>query len=283
MNANLTISTTVIIVLAAETLFSFALPITIMIVWKVKHGLKLRPTLMGFVAFLAFALVGQQALHMLVLDANPAVGVFIESHPWLNALYAGLAAGIFEETARLLMFKTALRDDVERENAVAYGIGHGGFECIVALGLSVVANLAMAITLNSGNLSEIIMAMTDAEKQTLIESVSLINAVSIPAALLTVLERVFMLALQISLSIFIFTALHQKKMWLYPVAILAHAGVEVVSALYQAGYAQLWLIEVLLVLYVIAVSIPAVRMYRTLPSVKPVEVDRFGRPVVKKK
>lgn len=280
---DMTISGRVIAALVIQFVFSLALPITALIVWKNKYGLKLRPFMMGFVAFLAFALLGQQALHLLVLDMNPALGAFVESRPWLNALYVGLAAGIFEETARLLMFKTALRDDPERENAVAYAIGHGGFECIVALGLMAISNLFMCFALNSGSLAETIGSMSEAEKQTLMGTIEMINSANIGSALLTMLERVCMLVLHAALSVFVFAALHKKKMWLYPAAILVHAGVEMVSALYQAGYVQLWQVEILLVLYVLVAAIPALRMYRTLPSLKKEQLDQFGRPVKAKK
>ena len=276
------ISGKVITALVIQLVFSLVMPITVLLVWKAKNKLKLRSFLMGFVAFLVFALLGQQALHMLVLDMNPALGSFIESRPWLNALYVGLAAGLFEETARFLMFKTALRDNPEREHAVAYGIGHGGFECIVALGLMAISNLVITFAINSGRLTETVLSMTEEEKQAILATVDMINSANISVALMTVLERVCMLALHAALSVFVFTALHKKKMWLYPVAILAHAGVEMVSALQEAGFVQLWLIEIILVLYVLAVSIPALRMYRGLPSLKVEKVDQFGRPIRKK-
>ena len=279
---DMTISGKVVAALVIQLVFSIAMPITVLVVWKVKYGLKLRSFLMGFVAFLVFALLGQQALHMLVLDMNPVLGGFISSRPWLNALYVGLTAGLFEETARLLMFKTALREDPEREHAVAYAIGHGGFECIVALGLMAISNLVICFALNSGNLAETISSMTEEEKQALLQTVGMINSADMAAVLLTILERVCMMVLHMALSVFLFTALRKKQMWLYPVAILAHAGVEMVSALHKAGFASLWLTEVVLVLYVLAVSFPALRMYRRLPSVKVEKVDQFGRPVTKK-
>lgn len=280
---DMTISGKVVAALVIQLVFSIALPIAALLVWKAINKLKLRSFLMGFVAFLVFALLGQQALHMLVLDMNPTLGGFIESRPWLNALYVGLTAGFFEETARLLMFKTALRDDPEREHAVAYGIGHGGFECIVALGLMAISNLVITFAINSGRLTETILTMTEEEKQAILATVDMINGANLSAALLTILERICMMVLHVALSVFVFTALHKKKMWLYPVAVLAHAGVEMVSALHEAGFAQLWLIEIVLVLYVLVVSIPALRMYRSLPSLKVEQVDRFGRPIQKKK
>ena len=279
----LTISGKVIAMLTVQLVFSLALPIGLLLAWKKKYGLKMRAFMMGFVAFLVFALLGQQVLHMLVFDTSPAVGAFVESRPWLNALYVGLAAGLFEETGRFLMFKTALRDDKEREYAVAYALGHGGFECFVALGLSVISNLIMAVTLNSGGMAEMIAAMPEAELAVLTENVTLINGVRFSAVLLSVLERVCMLVLHIALSVLVFTAWHQKKMWLLPLAILFHAGVELVSAMYQVGLVQLWMVELLLILYVVAVSIPALRLYRSLPTLKAEKTDQFGRPVAKKK
>ena len=92
-----------------------------------------------------------------------------------------------------------------------------------------------------------------------------------------------MLALHISLSLMVFSALHKKKILLLPLAVLIHAGVELVSAMYQVGFVQQWTVEVLLVLYALAVSVFAVRLYRGLPTLKAEKLDKFGRPIVKSK
>lgn len=64
-------------------------------------------------------------------------------------MYGGLSAGILEETARFLVYRTMLKDSVGRENAVTFGIGFGGLECIMVLGLTVLSTLIMSISFNN--------------------------------------------------------------------------------------------------------------------------------------
>ena len=54
----------------------------------------------------------------------------------LYALYGGLAAGLFEETGRLLAFRFILKPHTARITALSYGIGHGGIEAFWVMGLS---------------------------------------------------------------------------------------------------------------------------------------------------
>lgn len=278
----LTISAAVIAVLIAEGLFSLALPIVTLVIWKKKYDLPKRPFVMGIAAFFIFGVVGQQLLHLLVLDMNPVIGNYIESQPWLNALYVGFAAGLFEETARLMMFRTALKDETSRESAVAYGIGHAGVECIVALGLTVMSNLIIAYIMNSGNLADSIAAMSPEELAVMQETVNMTNDISVSGVILVVLERICMFVLQIELSIVVFAAYKNEKMWLYPVAIAAHAMVELIPTLYHTNMLPLWPTEILLVAYVALLMLPVSKIYKSLQSIVPVATDNFGRPVDKK-
>lgn len=282
MYEDVRISTAVLVVLLVESLFCVALPLAALITWKSKYRLKFRPFLFGVAAFFVFALVGQQALHFVVLDLNPAVGAFFETHPWLNGIYVGLAAGFFEETARLMMFKKTLQNETERENAVLYGIGHGGVECIVALGFTVFANFFFAIALNSGSTAELLSTMTAEDAQGLIETVKEMNNIPVTSVVFSLLERLCMFVLQIELSVIIFAAVRKNKLWMYPAAIAAHAMIELISTLYHAGVCGMWVTEILIVLYVALLMIPTVRVYRTLDSLNPAKVDNFGRPIKKK-
>ena len=270
MYEDVRISTAVLVVLLVESLFCVALPLAALITWKSKYRLKFRPFLFGVAAFFVFALVGQQALHFVVLDLNPAVGAFFETHPWLNGIYVGLAAGFFEETARLMMFKKTLQNETERENAVLYGIGHGGVECIVA------------IALNSGSTAELLSTMTAEDAQGLIETVKEMNNIPVTSVVFSLLERLCMFVLQIELSVIVFAAVRKNKLWIYPAAIAAHAMIELISTLYHAGVCGMWFTEILIVLYVALLMIPTVRIYRTLDSLNPTKVDNFGRPIKKK-
>jgi hypothetical protein len=79
-----------------------------------------------------------------------AVSRFLSANPVLLALVAGLFPGVFEETGRLVAFKTVLRKRRNRETSISYGIGHGGFEVILILGLTYIQYIAYAVMINTG-------------------------------------------------------------------------------------------------------------------------------------
>ena len=77
-------------------------------------------------------------------------------------------------------------------------------------------------------------------------------------------ERIIALALHIALSIIVFTAVKRKKLYLYPVAILLHALVDSVAALYQYGLiSSIYLVEGIVTAIVIVVTLYACRIYRS--------------------
>lgn len=61
---------------------------------------------------------------------------FIYDRPLLWAFVVGLFPGVFEEMGRLVAFKTVLRKRKNKETAISHGIGHGGFEVMLLLGLT---------------------------------------------------------------------------------------------------------------------------------------------------
>ena len=96
-------------------------------------------------------------------------------------------------------------------------------------------------------------------------------------------ERAAVFALQIELSVLMFGAVRSQKFWLYPVSILLHAVVGFLAALYQTNVlTSVYLLEVLLVVYAVAVFFLARKVYGELPMEKPRELDHFGR-VIKRK
>ena len=111
-----TISVSIIITFAAELLFSLALPILVLVIWKKKEGTELRPAWIGAAAYFVFGMVLEQLINAAVLGTgSSAVSAFLLGHPWLYAVYGGLSAGILEETARFLVYRTMLKDSVGRE------------------------------------------------------------------------------------------------------------------------------------------------------------------------
>lgn len=200
--------------------FSVVFPIGLLIWWKKKTGSGLWPFLAGALCFFLFANTLEALLHQLVLGGSLSAVVY--GSPVLYMLYGSFAAGIFEETGRLFGFRVLLKNRREKRCAVAYGIGHGGIEVFLTVG---VAYLLYILTLCGLSLGD---AATDAA---MLEAA---GSISVGTALLAMAERVSAVLVHTGLSMLMFTAVKAEgKKWLYPVSICLHALADMPACLYQ--------------------------------------------------
>ena len=197
--------------------FSFAFPIGLMFYFR-RRGGKWIAFLTGAVTFILFAMILESILHNL-LFLTPLWSV-LQGNIWLYGLYGGLAAGVFEETGRLLAFKLFLKDNREPITALSYGIGHGGAEAILLVGLTMAGNLILAAAVSAGG-------MTDPAVLELAEQLA-----SAPAGtfLWAAFERFGAIILHLSLSVLVFAAVRAPgKKWMFPAAILIHAAIDFIA------------------------------------------------------
>ena len=80
--------------------------------------------LVGAGCFIGYALVLEQLLHAAVFSLFPAITLY----PAAYTAYGCLAAGLFEETGRLMGLSLLCKKDRDLALGVGYGIGHGGVE-----------------------------------------------------------------------------------------------------------------------------------------------------------
>ena len=204
--------------------------------------------LIGAGTFILFAMILEQLFHGLVLSSG--IGEVIQGNIWLYGLYAGLAAGLFEETGRFLAFRFALRRQ-DRITSLAYGIGHGGTEAFLIAGLTMVNNLILGLTYANGG------TVPDEA----IPAVEALLAIPADMFLWSGFERLTAMALHMALSVLVFASVRTSRRWLFPAAILIHVVVDfaaVVTNLYLPVAAT-----ELLVLMLTAVSvILAARIYK---------------------
>lgn len=214
--------------MAVVAITAVLLPFIFMLVLRKKFKIRWIPFLIGIVVFLVFALILEQLMHAFVLQPNADGTIdLISSSPWLYVLYGVLAAGIFEETGRLIAFLLTKKYYRDIDSAVSYGIGHGGFEAAAIVGLSMVNGIIISILINSGS--------------------SVLDTIPIPAEDLiqsqpwylysvAIVERIIAMSLHIALSVIVFCAVMQKgRWWLFPLAILLHALANTTAAMMQAG------------------------------------------------
>lgn len=231
-----TVPTLSIVFIVLDLILAFAMPVLLAVWLHMKKGAQPVPFWVGCIVFLLFALMLESLMHQAVLGG--AAGEAIMGNVWLYALYGGLAAGIFEETGRFLAFKTVLKKHRANDaNALMYGAGHGGFECMALLGLTMVNNLVYALMINSGGVeaingllaggSGVDEATATLAAEQIGEAVTALTTTSPWVFLLSPVERAFAIAIHVGLSVLVwFAAKTPGRWWLYPVAILAHAFVD---------------------------------------------------------
>ena len=232
--------------------FSVAFPIGLMLYFRKKGG-KWRTFFIGAVTFILFAMVLESILHNL-LFLTPLWPV-LQGNIWLYGLYGGLAAGVFEETGRILAFKLFLKKEREPVAALSYGIGHGGAEAILLVGVTMINNLVLAVIASAG-------ATTDPAVLELAEQLT-----TTPAGMFlwAAFERFGAIILHLSLSVLVFAAVRVPgKTWSFPAAILIHAAADFIAVVSNA-YLPVAATEIIVLAFAVIVALLARKVYRTLP------------------
>ena len=245
------IPTSTVIWMCATALCAFALPVGMLLWWRGTRKAKLTPFFTGALVFVVFALVLEPLLHRVCVLGDNAVARAINANPYLYMLYGALAAGVFEETGRYVAFRLLLskRRFPERDTAVTYGIGHGGIETMLLLGVTYGLYAALALLLRSGDYSAA-LALTGGDAANLSMLLGQLSQLTPGLCVLAVMERVSALLLQIALSCFVFLAARDRtqRSW-FPFAIALHAIADMPAALYRRGMLPLWAVELWLIVF----------------------------------
>lgn len=189
-------------------LIAAGMPIVLFIIIRRRLKAKVSSFFVGCGAFILFAMVLEQLLHMVVLQGLGGVSYLITNNVWFYSLYGGLAAGIFEETGRFIAMKYMMRNSLSRENALMYGAGHGGVEAIMLVGFTYLMNLLYSVMLNSGSLDMMLAEESGAQLRTALEPLGTVGA---GIFYIAGMERIMAIVLQIALSVLVYRAVSQKR------------------------------------------------------------------------
>ena len=228
------VGTTQFVLFGIGAAFFIIAPVIIAIIWKVVKKERFTTILVGAITFLLFALILEKPLQALVISIDHPVSRFLFAHPVIISLVTAAFAGVFEETGRLFAFKTILRKRKNKETSISYGIGHGGFEVMLILGYSYIMNIVYGIMMNTGTIQTLIdetLAKAPNQYDAIVELMNDVATFGIFNIFAGAFERVFAVLLHIGASIIVFYACKNKKMWLYPLAIVIHTSLDFVAAL----------------------------------------------------
>ena len=253
-----------VIVLAVTSLLMLALPVIAALVWIKRARPSLTPLFLGAAGFMLFARVLELGVHMvcIVMD-NPVSRVILSSTP-LYVLYGALMAGIFEECGRYVFLRFTMKKHRNPRDYVMYGIGHGGIEVFVILtGIVSYLVIAVLLMLQGPEATEKMLDPTGAgDLGPTLETAAGFGPIM---GLLSIVERLLAMSAHISLTLVVAYGLDTGRTRLYlPLAILAHALLDLLPAMYQRGAVSMLLCEGWVLLWAVLLAVWAVRLYKKL-------------------
>ena len=253
-----TVSTASLVGMVFTIFVSFGLPIAAAIFAKRKLKAKMLPILIGAGTFVVFALILESALH---LTMQNVFGEQLLGNVWFYALYGGLAAGLFEETGRFLAMKLLMKKTLCKENAIMYGVGHGGIESIMVVGLSYISNLILSFMINGGQLEAILSGVEEPLRTEVEAQLSTLWTTPALDFYLAGVERAAAFVLQLCLSYLVYRAVREGKAVFYILAMTIHFAVDAGTVLLMQVL-PIYAVEAILVVVIVVFLVVVVKEYK---------------------
>lgn len=255
-----TVPTLSIVFMTLAALCGVAIPLGLYFYFRKRLGADRLPFWIGCIIFPVFAL-GLEQLAYLAMK-HWGFWLNVQTNIWAFGAFAGMMAGLFEETGRFVAFKTVLRKKQNKDvNALMYGAGHGGIEAVLVMSVAMVSNLVFALSVNAGTADP-----------SLASSAAMLAGLAPATFLVSIVERIGAIALHISFSVLVwFAAKNGKRFWLFPLAIVLHALVDAVAVIMSQFVTNMWLIEGAVYVLAILFALLAAAVYKR--NAKPAEAQ----------
>lgn len=176
--------------IAVSLICSIALPVLLSVYAMIKR--QSIPLILGVIAFTVSQLLLRIPILQLLANNSVYYSLFQVTNPILFLAIIALSAGVFEESARYIAMRFFMRNR-KATSAIYFGIGHGGIEAIVIVGVPILIQLS-----------------------TILLTASEINIY------LGAIERVFAIAMHVCLSIIVFYSVKKQKKLNLLLAIVLH-------------------------------------------------------------
>lgn len=203
-------------------LVSLLLPLFISIYLIIRSKLYFKPIIVGVLTFLIFQVFTRIYILQVILPTQVWYILFTYEYPIVYAFLLSLTAGLFEEIGRYIMMKYILRK-MDIKKALAFGLGHGGIEAILFVGIALVLTNPM-----------------------LIDSQQL---------LMSGLERFSAIIFHLGFSVLVYQMIFKSKKFNLLYAISLHTLVNFVSVVLMMNGVNMWIIEGVLFFFVIIMII----------------------------
>ena len=265
---NIVIGSSAIPSLIITVILMIAIPVIFFVYWRKKHKqqTKISYLIAGAVGFIVSARVLELGVHLICVVADNPVSRFINGNTVAFVLYGIIMAGVFEECGRYIVLKYIMKKNRSPENAVMYGIGHGGIEILAVLLPSMILYLVIAVLFSAGNIENALSTLniTEQTAAAALPSVEAAAAFDYAMMAMNVIERLLAMLLHIGLTVVVYYGVCNANKACLPIAILLHMLADTFPALYQRSVVPLWSVEVWAALWTAIIVFIAVKLYRKM-------------------
>ena len=263
---NIVIGKSAIPSLIITVILMIAIPVIFFIYWRKKHKqqTKIGYLIAGAVGFIVSARVLELGVHLVCIVADNHVSRFINGNTIAFVLYGIIMAGVFEECGRHIVLKYIMKNNRTRENAVLYGIGHGGIEILAVLLPSMILYLVIAVLFSAGNIENALSTLNITEQTAAAALPAVQNAAVFDYTMMAMnaIERLFAILLHVGLTVIVYYGVVNAKKLCLPMAIILHMLADTFPALYQRGIVPIWAVEIWAALWTAVIVLIAVKLYR---------------------
>lgn len=228
---------------------SFGIPIAAIIFLAYKKKSAVKPFLIGMLAFFLSQFVLRIPILQIIL---PQMAWFrnMQNHIWIYALFLGSTAALFEETARWLAMKYFMKDKKEFSHGIAFGLGHGGIEAVLIVGITSINNIIYMAAIQNGGY-DLLMQSVPQETAAAIKEQFL--SMNFWYASMGGVERISAILFHVAASLFVLKAVKENKMVYYAIAFLLHMFFDFSAVVFSAVFQMnVYLLEAVIMFFAAA-------------------------------
>ena len=247
-----------------------AIPVAFFLYWRRKHReqTNISYLIAGALGFIVSARMLELGVHYFCILADNPVSRFINRSTVAFVLYGIAMAGVFEGCGRHIVLKYIMKKNHTRENAVLYGIGHGGIEVLAILLPTMITYLVIAVLFSRGDVEYALSSLKITE-ETAAAALPTIQAAAVfdyAMMAMNVIERLMAMLLHIGLTVIVYYGVISAKKAYLPMAVLLHMLMDTFAALYQRGVVPLWSVEVWVAVWTAVIVFIAGKLYRKMKA-----------------
>ena len=259
------VSVATIVCTCVSLLVSLVLPLLLPVLFAVKY--KKQGILPAWLLGAAGFFVTQILIRLPILTALQSMdwfAAFAQSHLFAYAFTLAFTAGLFELAGRFGVAKLLQRKGLNFRRSLAAGLGHGGIEAILLVGITYVNNLIYIFMINSGSFDSLITQTAamgvDASQLELIRTQFLSSS---PALfLLGGFERLLAMVAHIGMSMLVcYGVAHQKALPCVLVCLGIHTLIDLTAGISLLIGTALTQTAAYCIIYLILIAVAAFSLW----------------------